>query len=895
MSATPSPERELFDRALDVPIGERAVFLAHACPDPDTRARVQALLDAHDRAGDGFLARPAAELAAAAIGRAGRRLGAYQITREIGRGGMGAVYLAARADDEFQKQVAIKIVAAPLGDEDLLRRFRRERQILAELEHPQIARLLDGGTTEEGLPYLVMEYVDGVRIDEYCRTNRLSIDDRLRLFLRVCDAVQFAHNSLVIHRDLKPGNILVTADGQPRLLDFGIASLVTADNDTPTATRTVAAMTPEYASPEQIRNERVTAGSDVYSLGVILYELLAGVPAHDLSGKRPDEVYRIVTEEAPVAPSVAAGHTGRHALARHLRGDLDAIVSVALRKEPRRRYASVALLAEDVRRTLEGLPVVARGESLSYRARTFVRRHRVGVAAAAAIALSLVAGIVATTMQARVAEEQRREAESQRVRAERRFADVRQLANSFLFEFHDAIAQLPGSTPARKLVVTKALEYLDGLAAEAAGDAALQRELAVAYDKVGDVQGNPSTANLGDSAGALESYRKAEAVRRKVVAENPDNLDARVELATSTAKIADALIGRGALKEAIGLYRETLDVREAALKEGRPDTATAHRAVVETTGRLCTVLLATGDATGALENCRRNRAVADAQLAANPNDAVMRGHRATNSVALGNALRLNRQPVEAETALLDAIVRHDELLKANPANAEVRRRLAIANGYLANVYLDLKRQDDAARSFERAIAELSALLAADPSNARTAPELAYMLNQRARVLMALDRRLDARTEASRALALARAAAERPGAGGDALNEYAWALVTTEPAELRNPAQALTYARRALERAGRSKSRLPAYPRYGAAPVWPDGQRDRHAGTGARTDSTHRRRTSSGYPKADRNRPGAPEVSLLTCPERSRPAITLLTSRGAHPCAPLRISALSVHL
>ena len=801
MSATPSPERELFDRALAVPIGERAAFLAHACPDPDTRARVQALLDAHDRAGERFLAQSAAELSAAAIGRSGRRLGAYQITREIGRGGMGAVYLAARADDEFQKQVAIKIVAAPLGDEDLLRRFRRERQILAELEHPQIARLLDGGTTEEGLPYLVMEYVDGVRIDDYCRTNRLSIDDRLRLFLRVCDAVQFAHNNLVIHRDLKPGNILVTADGQPRLLDFGIASLVTADNDTPTATRTVAAMTPEYASPEQLRNERVTAGSDVYSLGVVLYELVAGVPAHDLSGKRPDEVYRIVTEEAAVAPSVAAGRAGRHALARQLRGDIDAIVSVALRKEPQRRYASVALLAEDVRRTLEGLPVVARGESLSYRARTFVRRHRVGVAAAAAIVLSLVAGIVATTLQARVAEEQRREAESQRVRAERRFDDVRQLANSFLFEFHDAIAQLPGSTPARKLVVTKALEYLDGLAAEATGDPSLQRELAVAYDKVGDVQGNPSTANLGDSAGALESYRKAEAIRRKVVAENPDNLDTRIELATSTAKIADALIGRGAVKEAIGLYRETLDVREAALKESRPDATTAHRAVVETTGRLCTVLLATGDATGALENCRRNRAVADAQLAASPNDAVMRGHRATNSVALGNALRLNRQPAEAETALLDAIVRHDELLKSNPANAEVRRRLAIANGYLANVYLDLKRQDDAARSFERAIVELSALLAADPSNARTAPELAYMLNQRARVLMALDRRAEARTEASRALTLARAAAERPAAGGDALNEYAWALVTTEPAELRNPAQALTYARRALDRAG----------------------------------------------------------------------------------------------
>jgi len=800
---TPLSDRELFDRSLDIPAGERESYLDVACPDPARRARVQGLLDAHDRAGDSFLGQPAAVLAAAAIGRAGRRLGAYQIERELGHGGMGAVYLGTRADDEFKKQVAIKIVAAPLGDEDLIRRFRRERQILAELEHPQIARLIDGGTTEEGLPYLVMEFVDGQGIDEYCAARRLSVPERLRLFRVVCDAVHYAHTNLVVHLDLKPQNVLVTADGQPKLLDFGIAALVSGDRDAASpVTRTgLAAMTPEYASPEQARGDRVTAASDIYSLGVVLYELLTGGRPHDLTGKRPDEIYRALADTDPSRPSAAASRAGDEPLARRLRGDLDAIVLMALRKDPQRRYASVAQLSDDLLRYLEGKPVTARGEAASYRGMMFARRHKVGVAAAVAVLVTLVGGIVATARQAQIAEAQRREAESQRERAERRFADVRQLANSFLFEFHEAIADLPGSTPARKLVVTKALEYLDGLAAEAAGDPALQRELAVAYDKVGDVQGNPSTANLGDPAGALESYRKAETVRRRVVAETPDNLDARIELATSMAKIADALVGRGAVQDAIGFYRETLDVREAALKEGRPDADTAHRALVETTGRLCTVLLATGDATGALENCRRNRAVADSRLAADPTDAVMRGHRATNSIALGNALRLTRQPAEAETALLDAIVRHNELLKTNPTNAEVRRRLAIAHGYLANVFLDRQRPADAARSFEQAIGELSALLAADPSNARTAPELAYMLNQRARVLMALNDRAEARQEASRALALARTAADRQGAGGDALNEYAWALVSTEPAELRNPAQALIYARRALERAG----------------------------------------------------------------------------------------------
>ena len=361
-----------------------------------------------------------------------------------------------------------------------------------------------------------MEFVEGTRIDEYVRSQALTVPATLALFREVCDAVQFAHRNLVVHRDLKPQNILVTASGTPRLLDFGIATLVAADGVATGATQTgTAAMTPEYASPEQVRGERMTTASDVYSLGVLLYELLHGHTPARPGGKRADEVFRTVTDTEPARPSAAAARLGDRGLAKRLTGDLDAIAMMALRKEPARRYASAGMLADDVRRYLEGQPVVARGEALSYQVVKLVRRHWFGVAAAAALFLVLIAGIVATSWQARVADQQRREAERQRARAERRFADVRRLANSFLFEFHDAVAPLSGSTPARRLVVTKALEYLDSLAKEATGDRALQHELAAAYDRVGDVQGNPTTPNIGDAAGALDSYRKAEAIRRE--------------------------------------------------------------------------------------------------------------------------------------------------------------------------------------------------------------------------------------------------------------------------------------------------------------------------------------------------------------------------------------------
>lgn len=796
----PQSERDLFDAAVALAADERGPFLERSCADPALRERLRALLVAHDEASVGFLQQPAVALSAASAGRAGRRVGAYELIRELGRGGMGVVYLAARADEAYEKRVAIKLVSTPLATDELISRFRRERQILAGLEHPYIARLLEGGATEDGLPYLAMEYVEGVRIDEYCRMQELSIADRLRLFAKVCEAVQFAHTNLVVHRDLKPQNILVTSDGTPRLLDFGLAALL-SDNGEAALTRTAPfAMTPQYASPEQAGGARITTASDVYSLGVVLCELLSGARPYELSGRTPTEVFEIVTKQAPSRPSLLAAATSQQ-LARQLRGDLDTIVMVALQKDPQRRYASAAALAADIQRYLEGRPVAARGDSLAYRTMKLVRRHRVGVAAAAAVLVSLVGGIAATARQARIAVAERREAETQRARAERRFADVRKLANSFLFEFHDAIATLPGSTPARQLVVTKALEYLDGLAAEAGDDPALQLELAAAYDRVGDVQGNQSSANLGDAAGALASYRKAQAIRQAVVVSDPASLDSRLQLATSGMKIGDAAFARGAVQEAVAAYREALPPRQDALAQRLPSEDVARARMIEVTGRLCTVLLAVGDVSGAIDNCRQNRTLTGALLAAHPDDTATRAMRATNGTVLGNALRMTQELAEAQGTLEDAVRLHGELLAANPNNTDIRRRLAVTHGYLANVYLDQQQPAAAARSLARAIEELGSLAAADPSNYRVTTELAYMLNRRAPILVGIGRAGEARPDAARALRLLHEATQRPGAGGEAFNEYAWALVSVEPADLRRPAEALTAAREALRRAG----------------------------------------------------------------------------------------------
>ncbi|HEY1895160.1 MAG TPA: serine/threonine-protein kinase, partial [Terracidiphilus sp.] len=507
--------RNVFEHAELLNAFEREPYLAQACAgDPELRREVDSLLKAASEAGSAFMDRPAADLMQApedsdpSQTRIGRRLGPYQIVAEIGRGGMGEVYRAARIDGQFDQQVAIKLVRVGMGSAFIVERFLHERQILATLTHPNIARLLDGGTTPDGVPYLVMELIEGERIDAWCQARRLSVSDRLRLFLEVCGAVQHAHQRLVIHRDIKPGNILVTGDGLPKLLDFGIAKILDPSGDSET---TVARpMTPEYASPEQIRGETITTATDVYSLGVVLYQLLTGRSPYRIASKTPHSWSHAITDTDPQRPSTAVmspirveespgpsairseeivsdHETTPAKLRRRLAGDVDSILMMALRKEPERRYGSVQQLADDVTRHLNGLPVLSAKGSWSYAAGKFIARHRVVVAATALVMLALVAGIAATERQARIAR-------TERARAQKRFEDVRQFSNSLIFEIHDALEDIPGTTPARNLLLDRAVQYLDRVAKDADGDSELQRELAWGYQRLATVQGDATVS-----------------------------------------------------------------------------------------------------------------------------------------------------------------------------------------------------------------------------------------------------------------------------------------------------------------------------------------------------------------------------------------------------------------
>lgn len=431
--------KEILNDALDLPSSERQQFVENRCAElaPEIRREVESLMQVEFTA-ESFFGSPAVVNFADLLlieedpkALLGAEIGNYKIIRKIGYGGMGVVYLAERNDGMFDKRVALKLLKPELNTENLRRRFQHERQILASLEHPNIARLLDAGTSPSGVPFLAMEYVEGIPIDEFCNTNELNLEQRLELFRTVCEAMAFSHRNLIVHRDLKPSNILVTQDGVPKLLDFGIAKLLSPEFDEMTQTVTkLGAMTPSYASPEQLKGESVTTATDIYSLGIILYELLAGRRPFENVEKNFQEILKAVCETDPPLPSAMISELGWRisdsemqtaqtsvdtkssnkatnpkSQIRHpqLKGDLDNIILKALKKEPERRYSTVESFAEDIRRYLTGLPVLARPDTFSYRAEKFIRRNRTSVVAGILILLAIIGGVAATLWQARSA------------------------------------------------------------------------------------------------------------------------------------------------------------------------------------------------------------------------------------------------------------------------------------------------------------------------------------------------------------------------------------------------------------------------------------------------------------------------------------------------------------
>jgi len=549
----------------------RARYLAEQCGgDRALREEVEDLLEALEKS-SGFLesspipdSLPPESLDQPPSKHIGRRVGVYLLLEEIGRGGMGEVYRAIRVDGQFEQQVAVKLVRGGWDAEFILERFRQERQVLARLEHPNIGRLLDGGTTADGIPYLVMELIEGTPIDQYCRQRDLSIDARLQLFQDVCAAVHYAHQRLVIHRDIKPGNILVAADGVPKLLDFGIAKIV--DPAGGSGATMLLPMTPEYASPEQLCAESVTTASDVYSLGVVLYVLLTDRLPYGVDRRNMAGIVRAATDSEPERPSdaLARGSAGEQVTPllaktrRRLRGDLDTILLKALRKEPQHRYSSVEQFSEDIRREMRGLPVTARRGSWNYRAGKFFRRHKLGVLLAAVTFLAVLGGIAATIREARIAA-----ANAQR--AEKRFNDVRALATSNLFELNDALEKLPASAAARHLLIQRALEYLDKLRSENGADRDLMRQMALGYERIAELQGRFKGAGVGDVNSSVASYRNALALRSRLVDtshQDPDEVLGELRVRSAYTR---SLLLAGRLQDALQIARAGLDLSQALL------------------------------------------------------------------------------------------------------------------------------------------------------------------------------------------------------------------------------------------------------------------------------------------------------------------------------------------
>jgi serine/threonine protein kinase/tetratricopeptide (TPR) repeat protein len=766
-----TPERyarlkELVANALATPAAERGAALQRACAgDGALLQEARALLDAHARAeGGAFLAGSAVDaLVESDAPGAGRRIGPYLVEGELGRGGSGVVLRAVRGDDAYRKAVAIKLVPEA-GVSDVARqRFLDERQILAGLDHPNIARLLDGGETDDGLPYLVMELVTGERIDAFCDARRLGVADRVRLFTSVAAAVHHAHRNLVVHRDLKPANVLVTADGVPKLLDFGIARLRDPAGDAVPTVTALRAMTPEYASPEQVRGEPLTVATDVYSLGVLLYELLTGHRPYRVKGEGPAPMLAAVCDQDAQVPSDAVtrreertdgGRTvtvdpeevGRvrgltaGALKRLLQGDLDTIVLKALRKEPAGRYGSAEAFADDLRRFLEGQPVLARRPTLSYRSVKFVRRNPGAVTGMVLAFVALAGGVFATAWQARRAEEQRR-------RAERRFDDVRRLANTFLFEVHDAVAPLPGSTGVRELLVKRGLEYLDGLSRESADEPTLRLELARAYKRVADVQGSVFASNLGDTAGALASYRKAVALLEPA----GDGRDARIALADTLRALsaAEAMVGR---KDDARAHAERALAESRAVAASDPDAGASTREIAQSLFAVGFAAYHGGDLATSERALREETVLLAPLVAQAPGDARLQTSLAGGHWSLAGTLWGLRRYREAEAEYLRAQALLESVQRTAPGDVPARRLLTYTYESLGALWLEVEEGARALTVMEKGLALRRAAADADPRDADARRNVLVSTRNLAAALAAIGRTDEARRRADEARA-----------------------------------------------------------------------------------------------------------------------------------------------
>ena len=715
----------IFNEVLALPSGERQALIEIRCgEDARLKSEIYSLLRAcaEEEALAAVRLREARTDARTGLDR--KRVGAYEIDRLIGRGGMGAVYVAHRADGTFDKQVAIKLIDLPLATDLFRERFRMERQILAGLNHPLIARLLDGGVTCDQEPFLVMEYVDGVPIHRFCEDHRLSVAERLLLFKSVCEAVQFAHQNLVVHRDLKPDNILVMEDGTPRLLDFGTAKLLSpsADGMGSEFTRQgFQSFTPQYASPEQVLGNPITTASDTYSLGVLLYLLLTGVLPYELKEFTTAEMVRVICEQPPRRPTLPGSGDQR------IDADLEAILLKSLRKVPGERYLTAVQFALDVQAFLDGRTVSARRGTMRYRAGKFVRRHRIALFGAALVTASLTAGVAGVIWQAKVADRERR-------RAVDTSAEMRQLSNSLLYELDEAIKELPGSSGVQKLLVTRVLDHLDRTSKSAAGDRLVQLDLANAYTRLGNIQGNPYDQNLGDTAGALVSLDKALLIAQSLAASAARDNEALRALASVEQARSEVLWGVGKTPEAVESMQAATEAYErlVAERDATPalisEAGAAYGTLGDELGQPGTPSL--GDLAGAIDAYRKDIRLDERALSLDPNFPRARRGLGIVQLKIGN-VEIETDPAQALEDYRLAEERFDALPESKQDGLSTLRIRANVVRKKATAMRELGEYAQAIPLFDQALAIQKQIAAADPKDNRSLFDVYVDLTQKA--------------------------------------------------------------------------------------------------------------------------------------------------------------------
>jgi serine/threonine protein kinase len=684
--------------------------------------------DAESDTIDGADGRPGSGAPTAAVSapraRMPERIGHYHIKRVIASGGMGTVYEAVQ--EQPRRTVAVKVMKQGIASRSALRRFEYEAQILARLRHPGIAQVYEAGFHDDGfggVPYFAMEYIAGAReIIDYAQSKEMPTRDRLLLFIEVCEAIHHGHQKGIIHRDLKPANILVDSTGQPKIIDFGVARATDSDLAVTTLQTDVGQLvgTVQYMSPEQIDADPhdIDTRSDVYALGVVLYKLLTNRLPYDVTGTVIYEATRIIREQQP---------TRFRTIDKSLRGDVETIVLHALEKDRDRRYQSALELAHDIRRYLDNRTITARPPSIAYQFRTFVRRNSILVGGIAAVFAALVLGTIGTASGWRAEK-------SQRQVAERRFDQVRQLANTFMFDFHDAIQKLDGSLPARTLVVENALEYLDGLAKDAGDDPGLLAELAMGYDRVGDIRGGTRNPGGTDTAGALEQYRTALRLRQTLVDAAPKDRRLRRDLANSHIKVGDMLEKSGQVAAALGEYQTAADICEDLVASDASDTDGRRRLAIAL-DNLGVASKKNGDLAAARRHFERSLGLRQGIAREHPlRDGDERPLREKKlqyqrdlSVAymsLGGHLYDMGDYEGALSPLHEAIRIRELILENEPDSGRAGRDLAIARFFAGRAYLELGRREEAMQNLEFFLNAAQQRRQKSPTDARAQSDLA---------------------------------------------------------------------------------------------------------------------------------------------------------------------------